>query len=123
MSPEELRSIEASGQLYVLEAEFRYESDAFGLIVVPKGFTTDFASIPRPAFWYIDPEDPQILFPSVVHDYLYTRRGDLDRGSNLILSRKACDSCLREGMLSSGARRAQALVVFLAVRMGGGLHW
>ncbi len=50
---------------------FVYESDTIGLIVVPKGFVTDFASVPRLPFIYLffggigDEE-------AVIHDWLYT---------------------------------------------------
>lgn len=122
-APAELESIESPRQLYELREDFVYESPAFGTIHVPAGFKTDFASIPSFALWYVNDDAPQILFASVVHDYLYTQRGDLGRGTNLILSRAACDSVLREAMLASGARKAQALVVYYAVRAGGGSHW
>jgi hypothetical protein len=123
LSAAEVKAAESDRQLYVLASELRYESDLFGEIVVPAGFVTDFASIPRAALWYVDDDDPAILFASVVHDYLYTKKGDLGRGTNLILSRQNADEVLREAMLVSGARKAQAFVVYSAVRLGGGSHW
>ena len=40
-------------------------------IVVPVGFLTDFASIPRPFWWLIKPDDPGIAKAAVLHDFLY----------------------------------------------------
>lgn len=121
LSAPELAGVEAERQLYELQGAFRYRSPAFGDVVVPAGYVTDFASVPRPVWSYLSPEDPVILFPSLVHDYLYTQRGDL--GGRAALDRRQCDVVLREAMLSCGARPTQAWVVFAAVRAGGGSHW
>ena len=122
-APEEVASAETDRQLYQLREEFRFVSAEFGEIVVPIGFITDFASIPRAALWYVDDDDPVILFASVIHDYLYTRRGDLGLGTRVTFTREDADRVLREAMLLCGARRAQAWVVYSAVRLGGGSHW
>lgn len=123
LAPAELKVAESDRQLYQLAKEFRYVSPVYGEIVVPADFVTDFASIPGPALWYIDDDSPAILFASVVHDYIYTRRGDLGLGSRVAFNRQQADEILREAMVASGARKAQAWVVYLAVRAGGGSHW
>lgn len=123
LAAEEVRNAESDRALYQLREEFRYVSDTFGEIVVPAGFVTDFASIPRAALWYVDDDDPCILFGSVIHDYLYTRHGDLGLGTRVIFTREQADQVLREAMLVCGARKAQAAVVYAAVRLGGGSHW
>lgn len=123
LAPEEVASAESPRQLYQLREEFRFLSAEFGEIAIPIGFVTDFASIPRLAFAYLDPEDPVILFGSVVHDYIYTRRGDLGLGTKFTFTRADADKVLREAMLLCGARKAQAWVVYQAVRLGGGSHW
>lgn len=121
LSPEEIKASGGQAALYQLLEDFAYHSDRFGLITVPAGLITDFASIPRAVKWYIDDDDPVILFPSVVHDYLYGLKGDL--GNGVIFSRAQADDVLREAMLLCGARGAQAAVVYGAVRLGGGGHW
>lgn len=108
-------------QIYVVTSELRYESAAFGVLIVPAGMETDFASVPRIAWAYLDPEDPAILYASVVHDYLYGINGNV--GGRPPLTRGECDGVLREAMLASGARRSQAAVVWAAVRSFGGSHW
>lgn len=110
-----------SSQTYVLDDDFEYESGVLGRIVVPTGFCTDFASIPRPAFAYIDPEDRVILYPSVIHDYLYSMMGKLPDGRTY--TREQADQVLREAMELAGARIDQRFIVYHAVRLFGGSHW
>lgn len=99
---------------YWLTAPLVYQSDILGRIDVPVDFCTDFASIPRPVWLYIDPEDACICYPSVVHDYLYTQQP---------CARDVADKVLREAMQICGARIDQRFVVFNAVRQFGGSHW
>lgn len=108
-------------QLYILRSPLVYQSAILGEITVPIGTVTDFASIPRAALWYVDDDDPCILYPSVIHDELYTLGGRLADGR--IYTRAQADAVLREGMLACGARADQATLVFGAVRMFGGSHW
>lgn len=122
-SSEKLASLGVKRALYELQQDFVYVSPAFGTITVPKGYVTDFASVPRFAWVYLSPEDPVILFASVIHDYGYTLKGDLGRGDNLVLSRKAFDTILREIMEYCGARRSQAAFVYWLLRSFGWSHW
>ena len=48
-------------------------------INVPAGFVTDLASVPR-VFWSLIPPEGKVDEPSVVHDYLYAKGGDLRIG-------------------------------------------
>lgn len=122
-SPESLKELGADRALYKLNGDFVYQSPAFGTVTVPAGYVTDFASIPRIAWVYLSPEDPVVMFASIIHDYMYTRQGDLGRGDNLTFSRKSCDTIIREAMEYCGARRSQAAFVYWAVRIGGRSHW
>lgn len=108
-------------QLYELKQDFRYFSEILSDIHVPAGLITDFASIPRLAFQYLDPEDPVILFPSVVHDFLYSMHGKLPTG--MAYTREQADQVLREAMDLCGARWDQKAIVFRAVRLFGKSHW
>lgn len=103
-------------QRYVLEHDFVYLSSAFGSITAPAGMETDFASVPRLVWTYLSPEDPCILYGSIIHDLLYQRGGRLPLRR---LTRAESDAVLREAMLVSGARRRQAAVVYHALRMFG----
>lgn len=39
-------------------------------IFIPKGFVTDFASVPRLLTWFIAPDDEGIAIPAIAHDML-----------------------------------------------------
>lgn len=108
-------------QLYLLRETLVYRSAILGEIVVPIGTVTDFASIPAAALWYVDDDSPVILYPSVVHDYLYSLGGRLPDGRTY--TRAQADAVLREAMVKCGARLSQAEVVFRAVSWFGGKHW
>lgn len=114
-------------QRYELLSDFRYTSDLLKAdITVPVGFVTDFGSIPRPCWWYMDPEDPAIVFGSVVHDVLYKYSGRLPNFPDRVFTRLEADSLLREAMKLCGARFDQYNIVFAAVRTGGWIgasHW
>lgn len=120
LSAGELRASDMDHQFYQLEADLTYHSDRFGVIVAPKGLLTDFASIPRIAFTYISPEDPVIVYGSVIHDSLYSARGNL---GGRTFSRAEADEVLAECMAVCGARWGQKKVVLNAVRLFGGSHW
>lgn len=117
----EVAAEKSSAQIYELEAGLTYFSSKYGTIYVPSGFRTDFASVPRVAWSWMSPEDPCILYPSVVHDYGYSRQGRMPNGE--VYTREQIDGWLREGMGACGARWDQQQIVFRAVRLFGGSHW
>ena len=122
LSPEEVKLAGSSVQLYELLADFSYQSDSLGFTVtVPKGFHTDFASIPRAVWSWMDPEDPAICWASVIHDYLYSLSGELP--GQHVISREQADGTLREAMAVCGATEFQQIAVYDAVRIGGGPYW
>jgi hypothetical protein len=109
-------------QLYEVVQDFSYVSDKLGLtITVPGGLITDFASIPRVAWDLLDPEDPIIAWPSVIHDYLYTCQGKLPDGTPY--TREQADAVLREAMEVCGAGIFIRESVYEAVEEFGGSHW
>jgi hypothetical protein len=56
--------------VWVLDSPLKYQSDIMGLIEVPSGFETDFASVPRVPFVY-EAFGDRAHRESVLHDYLY----------------------------------------------------
>lgn len=110
-------------QLYELLENFSYESDKLGFVVTaPAGMVTDFASIPRPVWNIIDPEDPRIGWGSVIHDILYKLQGDMGGGLPVV-SREQADATLRECMEVCGASGWIRHSVYWALRAGGGKAW
>ena len=121
-SPAEIIKEGEHVQLYEVTQPFSYDSDSLGkTVTVPSGLVTDFASIPRVAWDLIDPEDPIIAWPSVVHDYLYKCKGTLPDGTNY--TRKQADIVLREAMEVSGAGFFIRESVYEVVDTFGGSHW
>ncbi len=101
-----------------LLSALRYESKSQGTFVVPIGFKTDFASVPRvPIAWLLcgDTAHPA----AALHDYLYTYHptGPGEQG------RALADDLLREAAMSCGVPSWRAQLLWLGVRAGGASHW
>jgi hypothetical protein len=120
-TPADVRARKSDVQLYRLLADIACVVPGIGTITVPAGFVTDFASIPRIAWTWLSPEDPVVLFPSIIHDYLYDIAGEVS--PDRVLTRAECDEVLRAAMLTCNARSSQAWVVYQVVRLCGGSHW
>ena len=100
--------------------QFEVNSDIAGRFWVPKGFLSDGASIPKWMWNVLDPCDPEILFPSYAHDYLYAMCGQL---AGTQLTKDQCDRVIRELMLKCGAPRWKANGVYAGLNVGGGKAW
>ena len=85
---------------------FRYASDIFGgIISVPVGFETDFAST-----W----SHKYAKKAGVVHDWLYY---------SALTSRNIADLILREAMETDGEWTITAWAYWIGVRVGGWVAW
>lgn len=115
-------------KLWVVKESFQFysgEKEDGKVIVVPEGFVTDFASIPR-LFWIILTPDGQYTQAAVLHDYLYSVRGKVKNpGSDeiIVFSRKDCDDIFLEGMQVLGVPFWKRSVMHRAVRMFGWIPW
>ena len=101
--------------------KFQYVSPKWGTIEVPKGFYTDFASVPPQIHSVIDDDSPVILFPSAPHDFLFTKkpsdgtRGWVSKTKQLTLNQ--VNHVLTEAMSFCGANLLTRNVVFAAVEL------
>ena len=96
----------------LLEAlEYNYNGN---LILVPCGFKTDFASIPR-IFWAILSPLGRHTIPSIIHDYLYS---DLFK-----ISRKEADLIFYKSMLDYGVEIYYAKIMYWCVSLFGKKHF
>ena len=88
------------------------------LVVVPKGFQTDLASIPRP-LWGIPGFSPfdRIARGAVLHDWLYTH------GAKLYYTRADADAILEAAMREDGESWMVRKLVWGAVRVAASGHW
>lgn len=85
-------------------------------IVVPDGFETDLASVPR-FFWILIPHaDKHIVEGSIIHDYMYS-------GNTAVTKRSQADRILRQACKDMGAPAWYCWVVWAGVRIGGGSAW
>jgi len=83
-------------------------------ITVPKGFVTDFASIPQP-FWAtgLSPNG-RYSKAAIVHDYLYWMQG---------CTRKQADNILLIAMRESEVDATTRTAIYEGVRLGGDSAW
>ena len=104
---------------FILEKNFhicyRYRSGTKSFLV-PKGFRTNFASSPRVLWSIVAPLD--ICFASLVHDYLYSRNGQMTYG----LSRKEADQVMRS-IIKVTHSRLLASACYYAVRVSGSRYF
>jgi len=107
-----LELIDEDNDLYKLLEPLIYNSELLGYtVVVPSGFVTDFASVPRLPFAYT-------LFggmakrAAVVHDFLYSEAGKLPRSK--------ADAVFKEAMLVTGVSIWRRNFMWLGVRVFGG---
>jgi hypothetical protein len=57
------------GKFYLVE-KFRYTFPDGKYVLVPGGYQTNFASIPKTFRWLINPIDPDVVVAALVHDWL-----------------------------------------------------
>jgi hypothetical protein len=110
------------GHDWVVYEQFTYCSPTV-CVHIPKGFSTDFASIPRFLWRLLSPFDADIGKPAVVHDYLY-------RTPTIQVTREQADNELRAAMATVTSeetnwyRKTRNAIrrewVFKAVRTFGG---
>ncbi len=94
-------------------------------VVIPFGFKTDFASVPR-LLWGLIPPWGRYGKATIVHDYLYQNHQD----TNLTLlkrmfssERKKADTIFKEAMQVLAVKRWKVFVMYWGVRIGGWLSW
>lgn len=108
---------QSNGRAYFkLDAPFVYEIDSEGMgleVVVPRGYLTDFASIPR-FFWRAFPPTGPYRRAAVIHDWLYSSRA---------CSRAIADAVFLDAMNSLGVPWWPRIPVYLAVRCFGWLFF
>jgi hypothetical protein len=98
---------------WVLDSPLLYESDVLGCqIYVPRGFETDFASVPRVPIFYWFWGD-RAHHEAVIHDYLY--RTD----SKPVVERHEADAVFLEAMIARGKSWSVRWPMYLGVRAGG----
>jgi len=99
--------------LYRTEANFGYTTNAGYEVVVLAGFTTDLLSAPRLPFifWALGDAAPKA---SVIHDWLYQVQN---------IARPEADGIFLEAMAEEGMWWWRRRLIWMGVRIGGGIRW
>ena len=96
--------------------KFTYHVDKYPskeVITIPKGFETDFASVPRIFWLFISPIDKHAK-AAVVHDYCYVYAP---------YDRKRCDEIFLEAIKVLGVPKWKQHCLYYGVRIFSGLAW
>jgi len=101
---------EEGGRTFYLARDliFEWSNGVILRITIPKGFATDFASVPRPLRWLFPLEGPW-LEPAIVHDFCY--------GRNVPFSRFFSDALFRELMREYGVPPVRRFLIYWGVRL------
>lgn len=91
------------------------------VITIPRGFVTDYASVPR-LLWNIIPPHGPAAKPAVIHDFLYSKQGDIGNG-HPVRSRLECDLIFLEVMSLLGFKLWKRRAMYRGVRIGGWYGW
>lgn len=103
-------------RVWVLAQDLVYASaieEAPPSILVPAGFRSDFATIPR-FLWSIIPPDGTYTAAAVLHDFLYSENR---------IPRWVADSIFCEAMKQSGTPWVARWPIWMAVRIFGTWHF
>lgn len=101
------------GVTWYLLSQLSYESEANETIIVPKGFETDFASVPQ-ALQNVLPRWDTYGRASVLHDWLYW---------NQQFDRRTADGLFYEAMLATSVVAWKRWALYSAVRAFGERAW
>jgi hypothetical protein len=101
--------------MWIVAQPLVWEDETFGRLVVPQGFRTDLASIPRALrnLPFLDPNGVSRK-PAAAHDWLYAWRG---------WGKKRADMFLYAALLAEGASKRVAKIFELGVEWFGQSSW
>ena len=84
------------------------------IIKVPKGFITNFASVPRALWWLVSPIDNHAK-AAVVHDFCYYSKYQNDR--------KKSDDIFAEALEALGVNKLKIWCMYWSVRLFAWRRW
>lgn len=90
-------------------------------LIIPKGYATDFASVPR-ILWAIFPPHGRMATPAVLHDYMYDKRiGEAYFGQKR--ARRKADRLFLKNCIAAHVPAWQAVMVYYAIRIFAKKWW
>ena len=109
-----VRLVSSDPERWRLYSPLIYSSDLLGPIIVPVGFETDFASVPRiPVLFFLAGGFAKA--PSVIHDFLYSERNNFTRAQ--------ADAVFLEAMEVDGVSAWRRNGMYKAARLFGASHF
>lgn len=110
-------TISRSGTRYTLLHSVDFPEE---FVVVPMGFKTDFASVPK-WLWSIFPPTGYYQRAALLHDYCYMM--SMFPNKRVCATRRAADAMFRRQMKRDGVGWRTRYTLWLAVRLFGGQFW
>ncbi len=109
-------TVTADGKYWVLKEALVYEQpNTKQVFVVPRGFVTDLASVPR-VFWAVFPPCGKYTPAAVVHDYIYWYQPQT-------CDQKCADDLLLVAMKESNVDLVSRNAIYAGVRAAGKSSW
>lgn len=105
--------VDGSTDYWTLNNDLLLYIDGPYYVIVPEGFDTDFASVPR-LLWTIIPKWGTYGKAAVVHDFMYRHKQ---------LPRDKADLIFHDCMIYNGVPAWKAKLMYLAVRAFGGFSY
>lgn len=99
-----------------------FSAELRGVVVVPTGFQTNFASIPR-ALWCFIPKRGKHDWAAVLHDAAYEGRLHTSTGRRMHLIKKLADRLFLEALVVRKVSKWQRRMMYDAVQEYGGAHY
>lgn len=122
ITPDKLKlEVDIKNNKLVLTEDVVYEihnNHSVTNVIVPKGYPTDGASIPR-IFWTVigSPYQPRHLKAAIIHDYLYERH----QGGRK--ARKEADEIFYYLLKKDGIKKITARIMWSALRLVARFFW
>lgn len=98
---------------YLVCDDTEIQINDFG-IVIPQGFETDLATIPRWYWSFLSPHNTKLVAPAILHDYLYV----CDYG----FTKQEIDQIFLSTLLANNLKYHTAYTMYYVVRLFGRLH-
>lgn len=111
----ELKTTPIDDKYWLVNEEYRYQTSK-GLVVVPKGFRTDYASVPK-IFRNIINTYGKHGRAAVVHDWLYSSKCKIN------ITRAEADKIFLEIMVEWSVKKYKRILMYMLVRMFGESHF
>lgn len=125
LTPLRVERVNGGNKWRVLEP-FEYcigAADSKAKVIVPIGFETDFASIPRGLWNLFPPVGGKYDKAACIHDRLYQSPVYDNDGWLTLVDRKFADSVFKEAMEVQEVGRLSRWAIYSAVRLGGRGIW